>query len=81
MKKTTDPNIDDDILKLVALERRKWSDRNLLAPESPENFQELADEAFRDLKSKYDTPSKLGATMKLRAGLARKRTRAAKRAR
>ena len=42
--------------KLVGFDAEAWHALNLLSRESMKTFQELADEAFRDLLHKYARP-------------------------
>jgi hypothetical protein len=42
--------------KLVGFDEETWHALNLLSRESMKTFQELADEAFRDLLQKYARP-------------------------
>jgi hypothetical protein len=45
--------------KLLGLDEEIWHGLNLLSRESMKSFQELADEAFRDLLQKYGRPTNL----------------------
>jgi hypothetical protein len=42
--------------KLIEFDAQTWHALNLLSRESMKTFQELADEAFRDLLQKYGRP-------------------------
>jgi hypothetical protein len=42
--------------KLIEFDAQTWHVLNLLSHESKKTFQELADEAFRDLLQKYARP-------------------------
>jgi hypothetical protein len=42
--------------KLVGFDEETWHALNLLSRESKKTFQELAEEAFRDLLQKYARP-------------------------
>jgi len=50
--------------KLVEFDEETWQALDLLGRDSMKTFQELADEAFRDLLRKYDRPTDLNATLK-----------------
>jgi hypothetical protein len=43
--------------KLIEFDAQTWHALNLLSRESMKNFQELADEVFRDLLQKYGRPA------------------------
>jgi hypothetical protein len=45
--------------KRVQFHEETWQDLRLLAAESMKSFQELADEAFRDLLKKHGRPASL----------------------
>jgi hypothetical protein len=49
--------------KLVGFDEETWHALNLLSRESMKLFQELADEAFRDLLHKYGRPTDLKAAL------------------
>jgi hypothetical protein len=49
---STRQNDNLDTRMLVAQERRRWRKQGLLAPQSFDDFQELAESAFRDLRRK-----------------------------
>ena len=46
-----------------------WNALHLLAKDSMRDFQELADEAFRDLLHKHDRPTDLKAALRQSAGV------------
>ena len=50
--------------KLVEFDAQTWHALNLLSRESMKSFQELADEAFRDLLHKYGRPTDLKAALR-----------------
>jgi hypothetical protein len=50
--------------KLVGFDEETWHALNLLSRESMKTFQELADEAFRDLLQKYGRPTDLKAALR-----------------
>ena len=50
--------------KLVGFDEETWHALNLLSRESMKSFQELADEAFRDLLHKYGRPTDLNAALR-----------------
>ena len=50
--------------KLVEFDEETWQALDLLGRDSIKTFQELADEAFRDLLRKYDRPTDLKAALK-----------------
>src|SRR5262249_35458971 len=49
--------------KLVEFDEETWQALDLLGRDSMKTFQELADEAFRDLLRKYDRPTDLKAAL------------------
>jgi hypothetical protein len=53
--------------KLVEFDQETWQALDLLGRDSMKAFQELADEAFRDLLRKYDRPTDLKAALKASA--------------
>ena len=65
--------------KLIGFDEETWHALNLLSRETMKTFQELADEAFRDLLHKYGRPTDLKAALResarpsARAGSSRKR--------
>ena len=50
--------------KLVEFDAETWQALDLLTRDSMKTFQELADEAFRDLLRKYGRPSDLKAALR-----------------
>ena len=50
--------------KLVGFDEETWHALNLLSRDSMKTFQELADEAFRDLLQKYGRPTDLKAALR-----------------
>jgi hypothetical protein len=50
--------------KLVEFDAQTWHALNLLSRESMKTFQELADEAFRNLLQKYGRPTDLKAALR-----------------
>jgi hypothetical protein len=50
--------------KRVQLDDETWTALRMLASDSMRDFQELADEAFRDLLAKHGRPVGLGAQLK-----------------
>jgi len=50
--------------KLVAFDEETWQALDLLGRDSMKTFQELADEAFRDLLRKHGRPSDLKAALR-----------------
>jgi hypothetical protein len=50
--------------KLIEFDAQTWHALNLLSRESMKTFQELADEAFRDLLQKYGRPTELKAALR-----------------
>jgi hypothetical protein len=48
----------------VGFDAETWQALNLLSRESVKTFQELADEAFRDLLHKYGWPTDLKAALR-----------------
>jgi hypothetical protein len=50
--------------KLVGFDEETWHALNLLSRETMKTFQELADEAFRDLLHKYKRPTDLKAALR-----------------
>jgi hypothetical protein len=50
--------------KLVEFDAQTWQALDLLARDSMKTFQELADEAFRDLLRKYERPTDLKAALR-----------------
>ena len=58
-KKPTEPR-----RKLVEFDAETWQALDLLTRDSMKTFQELADEAFRDLLHKYGRPPDLKAALR-----------------
>jgi hypothetical protein len=50
--------------KLIEFDAQTWHALNLLSRESMKTFQELADEAFRNLLQKYGRPTDLKAALR-----------------
>ena len=50
--------------KLVQFDAETWQALDVLARDSMKTFQELADEAFRDLLRKYGRPTDLKAALR-----------------
>jgi hypothetical protein len=50
--------------KLVEFDAETWQALDVLARDSMKTFQELADEAFRDLLRKYGRPTDLKAALR-----------------
>jgi len=50
--------------KLIGFDEETWHALNLLSRESMKSFQDLADEAFRDLLHKYRRPIDLKAALR-----------------
>jgi hypothetical protein len=50
--------------KLVEFDARTWHALNLLSRESMKSFQELTDEAFRDLLHKHGRPTDLMSALR-----------------
>ena len=70
--------VDSD--KLVRMERAKWRDKNQLAPNALNDFQQLTDETFLELRNKYFGPADLVAEMMMRKKMnVRKHKRRARR--
>lgn len=55
--------------KRVQFDEETWQALDLLARDSMKEFQELADEAFRDLLRKHDRPVGLKAALRRSAGV------------
>jgi hypothetical protein len=53
--------------KIVEFDRETWQAVDLLGRDSMKTFQELADEAFRDLLQKHGRPTDLQAALKASA--------------
>ena len=58
--------------KRVQFDDETWAAINLLRQERRRSFQQLADEAFRDLLEKHHRPKDLKTQLKESAGLAGK---------
>ena len=54
--------------KIVQFDDESWSSLNMLAKDKMMTFQELADEAFRDLLRKHDIPLSLTEALRKSAG-------------
>jgi hypothetical protein len=54
--------------KRVQLDEETWHALNLLAQDRMQDFQELADEAFRDLLRKHGRPTDLKSALRASAG-------------
>ena len=54
--------------KRVQLHEETWQELRILAAESMKSFQELADEAFRDLLKKHGRPASLKEALRRSAG-------------
>lgn len=72
--------------KRVQFDDETWASLDLLAKDRMASFQELADEAFRDLLKKHGRPASLKEALRRSAGataevipLGRKKTKARKR--
>jgi hypothetical protein len=55
--------------KRVQLDEESWRQLDLLAHDQMKDFQELADEAFRDLLKKYGRPVDLKDALRRSAGV------------
>lgn len=55
--------------KRVQFDEETWQALDLLCRDSMKEFQELADEAFRDLLRKHDRPVGLKAALRRSAGI------------
>ena len=55
--------------KRVYIDDETWQALDLLARDSMRDFQELADEAFRDLLRKHGRPTDLKTALRRRAGV------------
>jgi hypothetical protein len=56
--------------KRVQFDQETWAAIDLLARDSMKDFQELADEAFRDLLKKHGRPTDLKSALRRSAGQA-----------
>lgn len=54
--------------KRVQFDEETWASLDLLAKDSMKSFQELADEAFRDLLRKHGRPASLKEALRRSAG-------------
>ena len=54
--------------KRVQFDQETWNAIDLLARDSMKDFQELADEAFRDLLRKHGRPTDLNSALRQSAG-------------
>ena len=54
--------------KRVQFDQETWNAIDLLARDSMKDFQELADEAFRDLLKKHGRPTDLKSALRQSAG-------------
>lgn len=63
--------------KRIAFDEATWAAVDLLARDRMMDFQELADEAFRDLLKKYGRPTELKAALRRSAEDGRKEPSAA----
>ena len=63
--------------KRIAFDEATWAAVDLLARDRMMDFQELADEAFRDLLKKYGRPTELKAALRRSAEDSRKDSSAA----
>ncbi len=55
--------------KRVQIDEETWRQLDLLGHDQMKDFQELADEAFRDLLKKYDRPVDLKDALRRSAGV------------
>ncbi len=55
--------------KRVQFDEESWRQLDLLGRDQMKDFQELADEAFRDLLKKYDRPVDLKDALRRSAGI------------
>ncbi|MDR3420944.1 MAG: hypothetical protein P4L80_06840 [Xanthobacteraceae bacterium] len=55
--------------KRIQLDEETWRDLDLLGRDQMKDFQELADEAFRDLLKKYGRPADLKDALRRSAGV------------
>ena len=61
--------------KRVQFDEEMWAAINLLRQERRRSFQQLAEEAFRDLLEKHHRPADLKTQLRESAGVAPKRKR------
>jgi hypothetical protein len=64
--------------KRVQFDDETWAAINLLRQERRRSFQQLADEAFRDLLEKHHRPADLKTQLRESAGVARTKARTSK---
>lgn len=50
------PRTPDEVRKIVAFDNETWTALHTLSLDSMKSFQELAEEAFRDLLTKHHRP-------------------------
>ena len=55
--------------KRVQLDNETWASVDLLSKDRMMTFQELADEAFRDILKKYNRPASLKEALRKSAGM------------
>lgn len=58
--------------KRVQFDDETWSSLDMLSKDSMKSFQELADEAFRDLLKKHGYPASLREALRKSAGVTAK---------
>lgn len=63
-KSTSKPADGSERRKLIAFDEETYRAVDLLARDSMSTFQELADEAFRDLLKKHNRPTDLRAALR-----------------
>ena len=68
-KRQQETNARPGIGKRVAFDRATWMAIDLYARDSMKSFQELADEAFRDLLKKHGRPTNLKEMLRQSARL------------
>jgi hypothetical protein len=66
---------DSQVGKRVTFDRETFQAVDLLARDSMKSFQELADEAFRDLLAKHGRPDTLRAALRASVGSPRRQRR------
>ena len=64
----------DEVRKIVAFDRETWTALHLLSLDTMATFQELADEAFRDLLAKHHRPSDFREALRASAPKETKKT-------
>jgi hypothetical protein len=64
--------------KRIHFDDATWHALNLLAHDRMQDFQELADEAFRDLLAKHGRPTDLKTALRRSAGVAAEKKPSAK---